>query len=75
MEVPGEAEATAADPHQEEAIVVGPQEEVAVAQEEAEEEEEEDKSLNKIRNAWLFDGQIRSAHLSYADVGTVSFFK
>ena len=59
MEVPGEAEATVADPHQEE----------------AEEEEEEDKSLNKIRNAWLFDGQIRSAHLSYADVSTVSFFK
>ena len=74
MEVPGEAEATAADPHQEEAIVVEPQEEVAVAQEEAE-EEEEDKGLNKIRTAWLFDGQIRSAHLSYADVGTVSFFK
>jgi hypothetical protein len=76
MEVQEEAEATAVVPQEEEEedMVVDPAEEeeeavvaVAVA--------EEDNNLMKIRNARLFDGQIRSTHLSYANVSTVSFFK
>ena len=66
--VPGEVEATVAELQEEEEAIAEAQEEVA--------EEEGDRGLSiKIQNACLFKRQIRCAHLSYADVCTISFFK
>jgi len=73
--VPGEVEATVAELQEEEEAIAEAQEEVAAAPEVVV-EEGGDRGLSiKIQNACLFKRQIRCAHLSYADVCTISFFK